>query len=67
MMLWEAPQASIVLSIGGEMIRCAGVVATKHPQVGNGIDFIDMATDDRLKLSRHIAELDVKSQNESGD
>jgi hypothetical protein len=33
-----------------------GVVATKYPQVGNGIDFIDMAPDDRLKLSAYIAE-----------
>jgi hypothetical protein len=24
------------------VIRCRGVVATKYPRVGNGIDFIDM-------------------------
>jgi hypothetical protein len=28
-----------------------GVVATKYPQVGNGIDFIDIAPDDRLRLN----------------
>src|SRR5579864_8129212 len=33
---------SITLSVG-DMILCTGVVATKYPQVGNGIDFIDMA------------------------
>ena len=46
---------SIALSIADEVFRCAGVVATKYPQVGNGIEFIDMAPDDRLKLSRYIA------------
>jgi hypothetical protein len=47
---------SATLSLESEMIRCTAVVATKYPQVGNGIDFIDMSQDDRLKLSRHIAE-----------
>jgi len=47
---------SVILSVESEMIRCTAVVATKYPQVGNGIDFIDMSQDDRLKLSRHIAE-----------
>jgi len=45
---------SIALSIG-DVIRCTGVVATKYPQVGNGIDFIDLAPDDRLKLSQYLA------------
>ncbi|PYX24476.1 MAG: hypothetical protein DMG82_08370 [Acidobacteria bacterium] len=47
---------SVTLSLETEMIRCTAVVVTKYPQVGNGIDFIDMSQDDRLKLSRHIAE-----------
>jgi c-di-GMP-binding flagellar brake protein YcgR len=46
----------VTLSLDHEVIRCTGVVATKYPQVGNGIDFIDMPSDDRLKLSRYIAE-----------
>lgn len=49
-------RVSLALSIKDAVIRCMGVVATKYPQVGNGIDFIDMAPDDRLKLSTHIAE-----------
>jgi len=48
----------VTLSLGSEVIHCKAVVATKYPQVGNGIDFIDMAQDDRLALSRHIEELD---------
>ena len=46
----------LALSLDNEVVRCTAVVATKYPQVGNGVDFIDMAPADRLKLSRHIAE-----------
>jgi hypothetical protein len=51
----------------GETIGCVGVVATKHPQVDDGIDFIDLVSDDRLKLNEDIKECDVQSKNESGD
>lgn len=44
-----------------------GVVAPKYPQVGNGIDFIDMAPTDRLKLNDSTVERTVKSENEPGD
>jgi c-di-GMP-binding flagellar brake protein YcgR len=44
------------LSIKGEIIHANGVVATKYPQVGNGIDFFDMAANDSQKLSAFIAE-----------
>ena len=50
---------TVALSVKDEMIRCVGVVVTKYPQVGNGIDFIDMAPDSRLKLSEYIAECQV--------
>jgi hypothetical protein len=42
---------TISLSLSDGIVRCLGVVATKYPQVGNGIDFIDMVPADRLKLS----------------
>jgi len=54
---------NLVLSLKDELIRCMGVVATKYPQVGNGIDFIDMAPDDRLKLSKYIAECQANDTN----
>jgi hypothetical protein len=54
---------NLALSLDDTVIRCMGVVATKYPQVGNGIDFIDMDPDDRLKLSTQMAEHDV---HESG-
>jgi c-di-GMP-binding flagellar brake protein YcgR len=47
---------TLALSVENEVIRCTGVVATKYPQVGNGIDFIDMSPDDRLKLSNYVAD-----------
>jgi hypothetical protein len=47
---------SLALSLKDDVVRCMRVVATKYPQVGNGIDFINMAPDDRLKLSAYIAE-----------
>jgi hypothetical protein len=30
------------------------VVATKFPNIGNGIDFIDMDPNDRMKLHKYI-------------
>jgi hypothetical protein len=52
----KGTKLSVGLSVKDQLIRCNAVVATKHPQVGNGIDFIDMAPNDRLRLSRYIAE-----------
>jgi len=46
----------LVFSLNEEEIRAKGVVATKYPQVGNGIDFIDVAPQDRLKLGNFISE-----------
>ena len=50
---------TVGLSLKDCIIRCTGVVETNYPQVGNGIDFVDMTPDDRLKLSAYIAEHDV--------
>ena len=55
---------SLALSLKDDVIRCMGVVATKYPQVGNGIDFIDMVPNGRLKLSAYIAQHNV---DESGN
>ena len=48
---------ALVFSCGDRKIETNAVVATKYPQVGNGIDFIDMAPEDRLKLDEFLAEL----------
>jgi c-di-GMP-binding flagellar brake protein YcgR len=46
----------LVFSVKHNKIGANGIVVTKYPQVGNGIDFVDIATQDRLKLSEFISE-----------
>jgi c-di-GMP-binding flagellar brake protein YcgR len=47
---------TIKLSIGGEAVNASGVVVTKYPQVGNGIDFTQMHPNDSRKLSEFVLE-----------
>jgi hypothetical protein len=44
-----------VLSLEGERIGARAVIVTKYPQVGNGIDFVDMSAEDRRRLSDFIS------------
>src|SRR5438132_13382283 len=46
----------LVFSLNEERIEAQGIVATKFPQVGNGIDFIAMAPEDRLQLGEYLAQ-----------
>jgi c-di-GMP-binding flagellar brake protein YcgR len=46
----------VVFSLDEERVGAKGLVVTKHSQVGNGIDFIEMAAEGRLKLSEFISE-----------
>jgi c-di-GMP-binding flagellar brake protein YcgR len=46
----------VALSIGGETIHASGVVVTKYPQVGNGIDFTQMHPNDSRKLGEFISQ-----------
>jgi c-di-GMP-binding flagellar brake protein YcgR len=48
---------SLIFSCRDREIPTSAVVATKYPQVGNGIDFIDMAPEDRLTLGEFISQL----------
>jgi hypothetical protein len=45
----------LVLWLNDEKITAKSVVVTKYPQLGNGIDFVEMRPEDRLKLNRYIA------------
>lgn len=45
-----------VLSVKDQKIQANGVVVTKYPQVGNGIDFVELEDDDSRKLSEFISE-----------
>lgn len=47
---------AVVLSVEEQNIRAKGVVVTKYPQVGNGIDFVELSKDDGSKLSEFISE-----------
>jgi c-di-GMP-binding flagellar brake protein YcgR len=51
-------KVGVVFSLNQERVGAKGLVVTKHPQVGNGIDFIEMAPEGRLKLSEYISERD---------
>jgi c-di-GMP-binding flagellar brake protein YcgR len=46
----------LVFSLNQDRVAATGMVVTKHPQVGNGIDFIDMEPEGRLRLAEYIAE-----------
>ena len=46
----------LVFSLKEKQIRAEGVVTTRYPQVGNGVEFIDLAPQDRLKLGEFISE-----------
>jgi c-di-GMP-binding flagellar brake protein YcgR len=46
----------LVFSLNQERVGATGLVVTKHPQVGNGIDFIAMEPESRLRLGEYIAE-----------
>lgn len=56
-------KVELVFSLAGTKICGGGVVATKYPQVGNGIDFVSMAPEDRLKLHAFILELEQIANN----
>src|SRR5690349_21896694 len=44
----------IVMWLDGEKITAKGVIATKYPQVGNGIDIKEMTPEGRSKLEAFL-------------
>jgi hypothetical protein len=44
----------IVMWLDGEKITAKGVIATKYPQVGNGIDIKEMNPEGRAKLEAFL-------------
>jgi len=55
-------KVELVLFLNQEKVIAEGVVVTKTPQVGNGIDFVEMDADSRLKLREYIAECDRQAE-----
>jgi hypothetical protein len=50
----------IVMWLDGEKITATGVIATKYPQVGNGIDIKDMKPESRAKLEAFLKAQEVQ-------
>ena len=53
----------LTLWLGEEKVTATAVVATRYPQVGNGIEFIEMAPEHRLKLSQFISDAEQQTKN----
>jgi PilZ domain len=49
-------KVALVFSVNRENLRTKGVVVTKYPQVGNGIDFVELTEDDTRRLGELISE-----------
>ncbi len=50
----------VCIWLDGQKIVAKGVVATRYPQVGNGIDIIDMKPEDRSKLDAFLKAQEVQ-------
>ena len=50
----------IVMWVDGHKIQAKGAVATKYPQVGNGIDIKEMKSEDRTKLEAFLKAQEVQ-------
>ena len=50
----------IVMWLDGEKITAKGVIATKYPQVGNGIDIKEMKPESRAKLEAFLKAQEVQ-------
>lgn len=47
----------LVFSLNEERISVQGIVVNRYPQVGNGIDFVEISPEDRAKLSEFLSKL----------
>ena len=47
----------LIFSLNEERISAQGVVVNRYPQVGNGINFVEISADDRAKLSEFLSKL----------
>ncbi len=50
----------IVMWLDGEKLSAKGVIATRYPQVGNGIDITDIKPEDRAKLDAFLKTQEVE-------
>jgi len=50
----------IVMWLDEQKINAKGVIATRYPQVGNGIDILEMPAEDHAKLEAFVAKQEMK-------
>ena len=48
---------SVTLWLAGEKLTAQGVVITRHPQFGNGIEFADMSEENQSKLASYLESI----------
>jgi c-di-GMP-binding flagellar brake protein YcgR len=44
----------LVMWLDGQKLSAKGIIATRYPQVGNGIDITDMKAEDRARLEAFL-------------
>jgi PilZ domain-containing protein len=49
----------VVIWLDGQKLAAKGVIATRYPQVGNGIDLTDMKPEDHAKLESFLKAQEV--------
>jgi c-di-GMP-binding flagellar brake protein YcgR len=52
----------LVLWVEDEPIAAKGMVVTHHPQFGNGIEFLDMSGEGRVKLAHFVKGCELPSE-----
>jgi c-di-GMP-binding flagellar brake protein YcgR len=50
----------MVLWLDDQKVNAKGVIATRYPQVGNGIDITEISSADRAKLEAFVRNQEVK-------
>ncbi len=50
----------IVMWLDGQKLSAKGIIATRYPQVGNGIDITDIKPEDRAKLEAFLKTQEVE-------
>ncbi len=50
----------VVMWLDGQKLSAKGVIATRYPQVGNGIDITDMKREDRARLEAFLKTQEVQ-------
>ena len=53
---------TIILWLDDEKLSTSGRVVTRFPQVGNGIEFADMRSEDKARLSHLLGERQERQQ-----